>query len=83
MTNEEVLAYIEEYRLQASLTADTYANSISTSVFDACEAVVKKQIPQKPIKFTVDDVVAYKCGCGEIVSQADYFCPFCGQAIDW
>lgn len=83
MENEEVLAYIEEYRLQASLSADTYASSISTSVFDACEVAVKKQIPQKPIQFTVDDVVAYKCGCGEIVSPADYFCPFCGQALDW
>lgn len=83
MENEEVLAKIDEYRLLISLGEDTYLRIMGISVLDACEAAVKKQIPQKPIKFTVDDVIAYKCGCGEIVGQADYFCPFCGQAIDW
>ena len=81
--NEEVLAKIDEYRLRVSLSADTYLRLMGISVFDACETAVKKQIPQKPIKFTLDDVVAYECGCGEIVSPADYFCPFCGQALGW
>ena len=83
MENEEVLAKIDEYRLLISLGEDTYLRLMGISVLDACEAAVKKQIPQKPVKFTVDDVTAYKCTCGEIVGQADYFCPFCGQAIDW
>ena len=83
MTTDEVLAYLEECRLLISLQSDTYLQLMVASALDACEAAVKKQIPQKPIKFTVDDVIAYKCGCGEIVGQADYFCPFCGQAIDW
>lgn len=83
MTTDEVLAYLEECRLLISLQSDTYLRLMGVSAFDACEAAVKKQIPQKPVKFTVDDVIAYKCDCGEIVGQADYFCPFCGQAIDW
>jgi hypothetical protein len=53
------------------------------SVLDTCETAVKKQIPQKPIKFTLDGIVAYKCSCGEIVYLVDCFCPFCGQALDW
>ena len=40
----------------------------------------KKQIPQKPIAFNADGVPTHKCSCGEIVGQADYFCPFCGHA---
>lgn len=83
MENEEVLAKIDEYRLQVSLSEDTYLRFMGISVLDACEAAVKKQISQKPIKFTLDDVVAYKCGCGEIVYPVDCFCPFCGQALDW
>lgn len=83
MENEEVLAKIDEYRLQVSLSEDTYLRLMSISVLDACETAVKKQIPQTPTKFTLDDVVAYKCGCGEIVYPVDCFCPFCGQALDW
>lgn len=83
MENEEVLAKIDEYRLLISLGEDTYLRIMGISVLDACETAVKKQIPQKPIKFEVDGIAAYKCSCGEIVGQADYFCPFCGQALDW
>ena len=83
MENEEVLAKIDEYHLQVSLSEDTYLRLMGISVLDACEAAVKKQIPQKPIKFKVGGIVACKCSCGEIVSPADYFCPFCGQALDW
>lgn len=83
MENEEVLAKIDEYRLQVSLSEDTYLCLMGISVLDACETAVKKQIPQKPIKFTLDGIVAYKCGCGEIVYPVDCFCPFCGQALDW
>lgn len=83
METEEVLAKIDEYRLLISLNEDTYLRIMGISVLDACEAAVKKQIPQKPIKFTVDGITAHKCTCGEIVSPADYFCPFCGQALDW
>lgn len=83
MENEEVLAKIDEYRLQVSLSEDTYLRLMDISVLDACETAVKKQIPQKPIAFDVDHIVAYRCSCGEIVGQADYFCPFCGQALDW
>ena len=83
MINEDILAYIDEYRLQASLNKDSYSRAIQLSVFDACEAAVKKQIPKKPKAHTIAGITAYKCDCGEIVSPADYYCPFCGQAIDW
>ena len=83
MENEEVLAKIDEYRLLISLGEDTYLRIMGISVLDACEAAVKKQIPQKPIAFNADGVPTHKCSCGEIVGQADYFCPFCGQALDW
>lgn len=83
MENEEVLAKIDEYRLQVSLSDDTYLRLMGISVLDACEAAVKKQIPQKPIAFDVDCIAAHKCSCGEIVNPADYFCSFCGQALDW
>lgn len=83
MENEEVLAKINEYRLRVSLSDDTYLRIMGTSVLDACEAAVKKQIPQKPIAFDADGIPTHKCSCGEIVSPADYFCPFCGQALDW
>ena len=81
--NEDTLNYICEYKLQASLNEDSYLRFTEMSVFDACEFAVRKRIPQKPVKFTVDGITAYKCDCGEIVGQADYFCPFCGQALDW
>ena len=48
MENEEVLAKIDEYRLLISLGEDTYLRILGISVLDACEAAVKKQIPQKP-----------------------------------
>jgi hypothetical protein len=81
--NEDTLNYICEYKLQASLNEDSYLRFTEMSVFDACEFAVRKRIPQTPIKFTLDDIVAYKCGCGEIINPIDYFCPFCGQALDW
>ena len=83
MENEEVLAKIDEYRLQVSLSDDTYLRLMGISVLDACEAAVKKQIPQKPIECIIGDTFAYRCSCGELISTADYYCPFCGQAIDW
>ena len=83
MENEEVLAKIDEYRLLISLGEDTYLRIMGISVLDACEAAVKKQIPQKPIAFNAAGIPTHKCSCGEIVSPADYFCPFCGQALDW
>jgi hypothetical protein len=83
MENEEVLAKIDEYRLLISLGEDTYLRLMGISVLDACEAAVKKQIPQKPIAFDADGIPTHKCPCGELVSSADYFCPFCGQALDW
>lgn len=83
MTNEDILAHIDECRLQASLNTDAYLRSIKLSALDSCEAAVRKQIPKKPIECIIGNTFAYRCSCGHLISLADHYCSFCGQAADW
>ena len=46
----------------------------------ACEAL-EKQIPKKPYWEIYDGWHCKSCGLG--VFSDEYFCPVCGQALDW
>ena len=83
--NEEVLAKIDEYRLQVSLSDDTYLRIMGISVLDACEAAVKKQIPQKPnIYVFPSGIIKAMCPhCLMVEDESANYCRACGQALDW
>ena len=80
MTNEEAIEYITERYVTMSmcLTLDEcrkHNNAISMAI-----EALEKQVPKKPYL----EYGGWHCkSCGFDVLSDEYFCPLCGQAIDW
>ena len=80
MTYEEAIEYISERYVTMSmcLTLDE-CRKHNKAISMAIEAL-EKQIPKKPYW----EYGGCHCkSCGLDVLSDEYFCPLCGQAIDW
>ena len=80
MTYEEAIEYISERYVTMSmcLTLDE-CRKHNKAISVAIEAL-EKQIPKKPYW----EYGGCHCkSCGLDVLSDEYFCPLCGQAIDW
>ena len=80
MTHEEAIEYISERYVTMSmcLTLDE-CRKHNKAISMAIEAL-EKQIPKKPYW----EYGGCHCkSCGLDVLSDEYFCPLCGQAIDW
>ena len=76
MTNEEVIENLK-YLISDDCT-DTQHDFVK-EIKIAIEAL-EKQIPKKPYW---EYGVCHCKSCGIDVLSDEYFCPLCGQAIDW
>ena len=80
MTNDEAIEYIAKRYVTMSmcLTLDE-CRKHNKAISMAIEAL-EKQIPKKPYW----EYGGCHCkSCGLDVLSDEYFCPLCGQAIDW
>ena len=89
LTDEEealvALSIDENYLLKSNL--------IDIHVLWVIRDALEKQIPKKPVKHNINTTWNYDCECGwRLISKINsewiagtkaWFCPKCGQAIDW
>ena len=80
MTYEEAIEYLSErYVVMSMCLSIDECRKHNKAISMAIEAL-GKQIPKKPYW----EYGGCHCkSCGLDVLSDEYFCPFCGQAIDW
>ena len=75
MTNEEAIKILTELK---PIPVDGF--KIIAKAYDLAIEALEKQIPKKPYW----EYGGCHCkSCGLDVLSDEYFCPLCGQAIDW
>ena len=75
MTNEEAIKILTELK---SIPIDGF--KIIAEAYDFAIEALKKQTPKKPYW----EYGVWHCkSCGLDVFSDEYFCPICGQEIDW
>lgn len=75
MTYEEAIKILTELK---PIPVDGF--KIIAEAYDLAIEALEKQIPKKPYW----EYGGYHCkSCGIDVLSDEYFCPLCGQAIDW
>ena len=89
MTNEEAMKILHpDTTLTALAEVEYYGGfngqeakikAVEEACLLACEAL-EKQIPKKPYW---EHGVWHCKSCGLYIFSDEYFCPVCGQAIDW
>ena len=75
MTNEEARKMLKEIK---PIPIDGF--KIIADAYDMAIEALEKQTPKKPYW----EYGVWHCkSCGLDVFRDDFFCPICGQAIDW
>lgn len=94
MTYEEVKNLYNSNEFQETICHSKLCNYANTGCID-CEIThmnilinesMGKQIPKKPLNRVVGkwQVLEGECAeCGTVIFGRDWFCPRCGQMIDW
>ena len=73
------MTYEEAIKLLNSVTI-YYGGKCTRTALDLAIEAIEKQIPKKPYW----EYGGCHCkSCGLDVLSDEYFCPLCGQAIDW
>lgn len=91
---ENLIKYVEDYS-NNFLGSKATLKEMETfeHMYDLLIETLEKQIPKKPVKHNINTTWNYDCECGwRLISKINsewiagtkaWFCPKCGQAIDW
>ena len=86
MKSEEALKYLKDF-----IDNDPQIGAYNTSVLKKAVDALEYRVPKKPHKVHDVDEEGHPyytyvvCdNCGNVIDEyEDYFCPNCGQAVDW
>ena len=78
MTNEEAIIILRDTPIDIRSSDDIY--TLYATAQDMAINALEKQTPKKPYW----EYGVWHCkSCGFDVFRDDFFCPICGQEIDW